>query len=81
MNCPECTSALEQKEAGLEIDDELQCEECGALLIVAQLDPVVLEAEDEESDDEPDLIDLIDDDEEDDEEDEEDEEDDEEFEP
>jgi len=70
LNCPECTSALEQNEDKLEVDDELQCEECGALLIVTQLDPVVLEAEDEESDDEPDLIDDYDNEEDEDDEDE-----------
>jgi lysine biosynthesis protein LysW len=70
-NCPECDSLIDIDELDVEIDDELSCSECGALIRVASDSPLELELADEE--DEDDLDDEDDEDAEDDEVDDEDE--------
>jgi hypothetical protein len=58
-NCPECDSLIDIDELDVEIDDELSCSECGALIRVASDSPLELELADE--DDEDDLDDEEDD--------------------
>ena len=58
-NCPECDSLIDIDELDVEIDDELSCSECGALIRVASDSPLELELADE--DDEDDLDDDEDD--------------------
>ena len=70
-NCPECDSLIDIDELDVEIDDELSCSECGALIRVASDSPLELELADD--DDEDDLDDDEDEDDEDDEVDDEDE--------
>ena len=60
-NCPECDSLIDIDELDVEIDDELSCSECGALIRVASDSPLELELADEEDED-----DLDDDEDEDD---------------
>jgi lysine biosynthesis protein LysW len=54
-NCPECDSLIDIDELDVEIDDELSCSECGALIRVASDSPLELELADEEDEDEDDL--------------------------
>lgn len=74
MTCPQCDSLLEFDEDEVSEGDKLMCEECGVHLVVASVDPVELELDDDEYDDDEDDDDFDDEDE--DEEEEEDEEDD-----
>ena len=60
-NCPECDSLIDIDELDVEVDDELSCSECGALIRVASDSPLELELADEEDED-----DLDDDEDEDD---------------
>ena len=60
-NCPECDSLIDIDELDVEVDDELSCSECGALIRVASDAPLELELADEEDED-----DLDDDEDEDD---------------
>ncbi len=60
-NCPECDSLIDIDELDVEIDDELSCSECGALIRVASDSPLELELADDEDED-----DVDDDDEDDD---------------
>lgn len=68
-NCPECDSLIDIDELDVEIDDELSCSECGALIRVASDSPLELELADDEDeddldddeDDEDDEDDAIDD--------------------
>jgi alpha-aminoadipate/glutamate carrier protein LysW len=73
VSCPKCDGAIDVEEEELDEGDVLSCDECGASLTVASLNPVELEPEEEveEKDDDFDY----DDDEEDDEDEEEEEED------
>ncbi len=68
VNCPECDSEIDLDEMDVDIDDELSCSECGALIRVVNDSPVELELADDDDEDDDD------DDEEDDDEDEEEEE-------
>lgn len=53
VNCPKCDAVLDLDEDELEEGDALTCEECGADLSVAGLDPLELETtEDEEEEEE-----------------------------
>jgi alpha-aminoadipate carrier protein LysW len=74
VSCPKCDGAIDVEEEELDEGDILSCDECGASLTVASLNPVELELEDEdeEKDDDFDYDDDEDEDEEDEEEDEED---------
>jgi len=71
VSCPKCDSAIDVEEEELDEGDVLSCDECGAALTVASVNPVEIRPEDDE-DDEDDF--EYDDDEEEDEGDEEDEE-------
>ena len=70
LNCPKCDAVLDVEEDDLDEADEFSCEECGAELVVAGLNPLevksVAEADDEDEADD----DFDDDDEDEDEEDE-----------
>jgi alpha-aminoadipate carrier protein LysW len=76
VNCPKCDAVIDVDEDELDEGDTLTCEECGADLTVAGLDPLELEktkgVEDEEEEEDEDLaFDADDDEEEEDEEEEE----------
>jgi alpha-aminoadipate/glutamate carrier protein LysW len=74
VNCPKCDAAIDAEEEELDEGDVLSCDECGAALKVASVNPVELESEGDVSKDDDDLdFDEDDDDEEDEDEDEEDE--------
>lgn len=67
MECPLCNTALDFEEDELDEGDEFTCEECGANIRVAGVDPLELESADSDSDsDDDDDEDDDDDDEEDD---------------
>ena len=68
VNCPMCDSAIDVEEDELDEGDVLSCDECGASLTVASLNPLELEAEDDEDFDDEEEDDFDDDDEEDEEE-------------
>ncbi len=68
VNCPMCDSAIDVEEDELDEGDVLSCDECGASLTVASLNPLELEAEDEEDFDDEEEDDFDEDDEEDEEE-------------
>ena len=72
VSCPKCDAPIDVEEEELDEGDVLSCDECGASLTVASVNPVELETEDEEDEDDDDF-DFDEDDEEgeDDEEDEE----------
>jgi alpha-aminoadipate carrier protein LysW len=72
VNCPKCDSAIDVEEEELDEGDVLSCDECGAALTVASVNPVELGLEDE--DDDEDDLDFDDDEDEDEDEDEDDEE-------
>lgn len=74
VSCPKCDGAIDVEEEELDEGDVLSCDECGASLTVASLNPVELEPE-EEVEEKDDDFDYDDDDEEDDEDEEEEEED------
>lgn len=71
--CPKCNTEIDVEEEDLDEGDVLSCDECGATLSVASVNPVELEAEADLDDDEDDDYDE-DDDEDEEEEDEEEEE-------
>ena len=73
VTCPKCDAAIDVEEEELDEGDVLSCDECGAALTVASVNPVELQSEDEEDEDDEDF-DLDEDDEEGDEEEEEEEE-------
>lgn len=75
VSCPKCDAPIDVEEEELDEGDVLSCDECGASLTVASVNPVELETEDEEDEDDDDYD--FDEDEEDDEDEEEDEEEDE----
>ena len=74
VKCPLCDANIDAEEDELDEGDELNCDECAALLRVSDIKPFELVAADDEDDedDEDDDDDLDDDDEEDAEEEEED---------
>lgn len=63
VNCPKCDAVIDVDEEDLDEGDILSCDECGAALTVASVNPVELETEDEKTKD--DDFDDDDDDEED----------------
>ncbi len=73
VNCPNCDAAIDLDEDELDEGDSVTCEECGADLSVASVDPLELEStdDDEDEDDEEEEEDDLDYDEDEDEEDEE----------
>jgi alpha-aminoadipate/glutamate carrier protein LysW len=72
VSCPKCDAPIDVEEEELDEGDVLSCDECGASLTVASVNPVELESEDEEDEEDEDYD--FDEDEEDEEEGEEDEE-------
>ncbi len=73
VECPLCNADIDVEEDELDEGDTLSCDECGATMTVAGLDPLELEADDEDDVDEDDE-DFFDEEDEDDEDEEEDEE-------
>ena len=71
VNCPKCDAVIDAEEEDLDEGDVLSCDECGAALIVASVNPVELEGEDDKVDDSDDKDDDDDDEDEDEEEEEE----------
>jgi DNA-directed RNA polymerase subunit M/transcription elongation factor TFIIS len=63
-NCPECDSEIDLDEMDVDIDDELSCSECGALIRVVNDSPIELELADADDDDDDDEEDEEDEDEE-----------------
>lgn len=70
VECPLCNADIDVEEDELDEGDTISCDECGATLTVAGLDPLELEADDEDEVDDEDE-DFFDEDEEDDEDEEE----------
>ena len=69
VNCPKCDAPIDVEEEELDEGDVLSCDECGAALKVASVNPVELDSEDDAGKDEDDLdFDEDDDDDEDEEE-------------
>lgn len=72
VSCPKCDSGIDVEEEELDEGEVISCDECGATLTVASVNPIELDAEDEvEATDD---FDYDDDDEEDEEEEDEEEE-------
>ncbi|HEX4165046.1 MAG TPA: hypothetical protein VHZ55_06175 [Bryobacteraceae bacterium] len=69
VSCPKCDASIDVEEEELDEGDVLSCDECGAALTVASVNPVELESEEESAGSEDDFD--FDEDEEEDEEDEE----------
>lgn len=55
VTCPKCDAAIDVEEEELDPGDVLSCDECGASLTVASVNPVELESEDEEDEDDEDF--------------------------
>ena len=55
VSCPKCDAPIDVEEEDLDEGDVLSCDECGASLTVASLNPVELETEDKESKDNDDF--------------------------
>ena len=51
VNCPKCDAGIDVDEEDLDEGDTVTCDECGADLNVTSLDPVELEAADDEDED------------------------------
>ena len=69
VNCPKCDAAIDVEEEELDEGDVLSCDECGAALKVASVNPVELESEDDKTEKDEDF-DFDEDDEDEEEEDE-----------
>lgn len=54
VSCPKCDAPIDVEEEELDEGDVLSCDECGASLTVASVNPVELEAEDEEEEEDED---------------------------
>jgi alpha-aminoadipate/glutamate carrier protein LysW len=52
VSCPKCEAPIDVEEEELDEGDVLSCDECGASLTVASVNPVELESEDQKDDDE-----------------------------
>jgi alpha-aminoadipate carrier protein LysW len=74
VSCPKCDAPIDVEEEELDEGDVLSCDECGASLTVASVNPVELESEDDGEDDDDFSYDEDDEDDEDEDEEEEDEE-------
>ena len=55
VSCPKCDSAIDVEEEELDEGDVLSCDECGASLTVASVNPVELGSDDEEDEDDDDF--------------------------
>ena len=47
VSCPKCNSSIDVEEEELDEGDVLSCDECGAALTVASVNPVELDLEDD----------------------------------
>ncbi len=74
VSCPKCDAPIDVEEEELDEGDVLSCDECGASLTVASVNPVELESEDAKDEEDEDYEFDEDDEEGDDEEDDEEEE-------
>ena len=54
VSCPKCDAPIDVEEEELDEGDVLACDECGASLTVASVNPVELESEDQEDEDDED---------------------------
>ena len=50
VSCPKCDAPIDVEEEELDEGDVLSCDECGASLTVASVNPVELESEEESED-------------------------------
>jgi len=71
VTCPKCNASIDVEEDELDEGDVLSCDECGAALTVASVNPIELESEEEAAHDDDDFDYDEDDDEDEDEEEEE----------
>lgn len=55
VSCPKCDSSIDVEEEELDEGDVLSCDECGASLTVASVNPVELEPEGDGDDDDDDF--------------------------
>jgi alpha-aminoadipate/glutamate carrier protein LysW len=55
VSCPKCDASIDVEEEELDEGDVLSCDECGASLTVASLNPVELNTEDEKAEEEEDF--------------------------
>ena len=68
--CPECDAEVEVDEDGVDLGDEISCNECGQTLVISNTDPLELdfaaddEDDEDEEEDEPEEDDEVEDDEE-----------------
>jgi alpha-aminoadipate/glutamate carrier protein LysW len=54
VSCPKCDAPIDVEEEELDEGDVLSCDECGASLTVASVNPVELESEDAQGEDDED---------------------------
>ena len=52
VSCPKCDATIDVEEEELDEGDVLSCDECGASLTVASLNPVELSSEEEDEEEE-----------------------------
>ena len=52
VSCPKCDATIDVEEEELDEGDVLSCDECGAALTVASLNPVELNSDEEDEEDE-----------------------------
>ena len=57
VTCPKCDASIDVEEEDLDEGDVLSCDECGASLTVASINPVELESEEDGKDDDDDYDD------------------------
>ena len=50
VNCPKCDAPIDVEEEELDEGDVLSCDECGASLTVASVNPVELQTEEDDDD-------------------------------
>ena len=55
VSCPKCDSSIDVEEEELDEGDVLSCDECGASLTVASVNPVELTSEDEDEEEDADF--------------------------
>ncbi|HSU58703.1 MAG TPA: hypothetical protein VLI55_05270 [Bryobacteraceae bacterium] len=55
VSCPKCDAPIDVEEDELDEGDVLSCDECGASLTVASINPVELSSEDEDKDEDEDF--------------------------
>ena len=55
VSCPKCDASIDVEEEELDEGDVLSCDECGASLTVASVNPVELGSEDDKAEEEEDF--------------------------